>query len=394
MNILLGLFFVSLTLGQLAGIPVSPATTIYAHDIVLVMLLFAAVWKLKKKRIRRPKLFWPVTSFIGVGLLSLLINITRFPLSAMGQSSLYLVRWALYTGLYWVAFQDLVPALFWLWGVYASGIVFAFFGLVQYIWYPYLRNLSYLGWDPHLFRIFSTLFDPNFLGILFIFTLFVGAYLWKNRKYRPILAVGQGITTVAFLLTYSRSSYLAFIVALGVCLGLLKKWRLLIIIGVLFGGGLAILPRPGGEGVNLFRTVSTFARFGDWERGVALIREAPLFGYGFNTLRYVQRAKGWIDESQTISRAGAGLDNSFEFVWATTGVIGMAFYLWLLVRMFRLGNYLMASGKDRFLGILYVSVGAGVLVHGLFLNSLFYPWVLLWWWIVTGVVERTGDMRG
>lgn len=389
MKLLFIIFFVSLTLGQIGAIPLGTSTTLYAHDIVLTVILFAALIA-KKKPSAKPKLWLPIVSFVGAGLLSLLVNISRFSLPVLGQSSLYLVRWTLYAGLYWIVLEDFVPVIFWLRGLYLAGVGLAAFGLIQYVWYPYLRNLSYLGWDPHLYRVFSTLFDPNFLGLIFVFTLFIGVYLWGKGKYRMIIGMGEVLTGVAFLLTYSRSGYLALVVALTVLLGFIKKWSVLGGLIGLLAAGIVLLPRPGGEGVNIMRTVSTAARFGNWERGLVLIRQSPVFGYGFNTLRSVQRTKGWIDESQGISRAGAGLDNSFEFVWATTGVVGLAAYGWLLGSMYALGLQRITKGKYHLLAIMYIALGIGMVVQSLFLNSLFYPWILLWWWIMTGALERAG----
>ena len=48
--------------------------------------------------------------------------------------------------------------------------------------YPDLRNLWYLGWDPHYYRVFATLLDPNYVGILLVLTIFVWIYIWVNNK--------------------------------------------------------------------------------------------------------------------------------------------------------------------------------------------------------------------
>ena len=249
---------------------------------------------------------------------------------------------------------------------------------MQYVWYPYLRNLYYLGWDPHLYRVFSTLLDPNFAGIIFAFTLFLGAYLWQKTKRQSLVLLSQLLTLVALFLTYSRSSYVAFFLGGFIFVLRLKMAKLGLVLAAVFIAILLLLPRPGGEGVKLFRTVSTFARLGNWQRGMELIREAPLLGHGFNTLRYVQRAKGWVDDSTIVSKAGAGIDSSIQFVWATTGVVGLAMYGWLFFRMLQMARTSTA----------YLATLGAVLVHSAFSNSLFYPWVLLWLWILTGSIER------
>jgi hypothetical protein len=234
---------------------------------------------------------------------------------------LYALRWIAYASLYLVVWYSSIPALWWLWGLYGTGLLIGGIGVAQYIWYPYLRNLSYLGWDPHLYRVFSTLFDPNFAAVFFVATLFLGALLWHKTNNKWLLVVGQSLSLLVLFLTYSRSGYLAFIAGILVCAWCLRNGRAAVM--MIFGFLLLLffLPHPAGEGVKLFRTVSTFARLGNWQRGTVLIAGAPVFGYGFDLLRYEQHTRGWIDERTTPSKAGAGLDNSLQFVWATTGIM-------------------------------------------------------------------------
>lgn len=370
------IFFIALTLGQLGAVSLGSGITIYSHDIVLSVLLIW--WIFSQRKTFDAKLTHSIVLFIIAAVISLIANTGKLPINQLFEGSLYLVRWILYAAIYWIVTSGRLSFTFWLWGLFASGSALAGLGIVQYFFYPYLRNLYYLGWDPHLYRVFSTLLDPNFAGIIFVFTLFLGIYLWKLNRHRHILFFVQTVTLCAFFLTFSRSSYLAGILGLMIVLFHTKGLKWLLPIGVLFIGILFLLPKPDGEGVRLFRTVSTFARLGNWQRGVELIREAPIFGHGFNTLRYVQQAKGWVDESEFPSKAGAGLDNSFQFIWATTGIVGFVSYVVLLIQMFRIGRK----------NILLRSSLVALLVHSQFSNSLFYPWVMIWMWILVGIVER------
>lgn len=387
MKIIALLFFVGFVTGQLTPLPLGPGITAYSHDIFLFLLFIVFVISHRKKRLPKPQLFVPAAAFVLSGVLSLLVNLGRFPLPEVISGSLYLLRWVFYASFYWIVVESALASSFWLWGLYASGVALAGLGLVQYAWYPYLRNLSYLGWDPHLYRVFSTVLDPNFAGILFVLTIFLGLSLWQEKKYRAVVLIGQGVTLLAFFLTFSRSSYLAFFVGLSIFLSQTKRIKVLIPLVAAFVIGVVLLPKPDGEGVRLFRTVSTFARFGNWERGVELIREAPLFGYGFNTLRFVQRAKGWVDDSAMVSKAGAGLDNSFEFIWATTGIVGVSAYLWLMWRILGLGKKARNQKSTHILGSAYTASLGAIIIHSMFSNSLFYPWVMLWFWGLTGSLE-------
>lgn len=357
------LFLGSLLLGQLGGISVYPGAVIYAHDIILFILLVFAV--IQKKIRRYPRLTRPIGMFIAAGVVSLLVNVHRFTPVQLAVASLYLVRWALYAGLYVLVLQDYVKRKVWLAGLYAVGVSFGILGLFQFSLYPDLRNLSYLGWDPHFYRLFSTFLDPNFAGLFLVLTLFLGMYFWKKKNMRVWIIMGESIALVSLLLTYSRSSYLALIAGLVFGALRVKKWMLLFAVGA-FIAGIVYLPKIPGSTLTLLRRDSTVARFDNWQHGAKLIGGAPIFGHGFNTLRFV---------------TPFGLDSSIEFITATTGFIGLAAYGYLL--------YCMIKGKDLIYQASFVALG----IHSLFVNSAFYPWIMIWVWILTGEAEKvSGDI--
>lgn len=388
MTALVFLFFATLIAGQLGGVSVAPGVTVYAHDaLVAIIVTVFFVGKL----MRRKPVVWgllgpPIGAFIAVGLLSLLVNVGAFTSADLAQGSLYLVRWIVYALLYFVVLGSPLAGSLWLWELYLAGVGVAILGLVQYVWYPYLRNVYYLGWDPHLGRVFSTFLDPNFVGLFLLLTLFLGIALWKKyRRFRVLLIIGEGMSTVALLLTFSRSSYLALAISILLFIVISKLWRVGLVFLFLFFLLVFFLPKSG-EGQRLDRIVSTFARVGNWQRSLALFSEAPIFGHGFNTLRAIQTQRGWVQEGDIVSRAAGGVDNSILFLGITTGVIGIFAYGWLLLQMIRLG--LAIQNKDPLLGAIYVSSLVAVFVHSQFNNSLFYPWILVWMWIVSGVVSR------
>jgi len=364
MKLLTILFLGSLLLGQMGGLSPWPGVVVYVHDIILAILVVLYI-----KKIRRSKLIIPIAAFIAAAILSLLVNVWRFPLPELGLGSLYLVRWALYGALYVLVLQNYVDPKLWLKGLYAVGVGFGILGLIQFFLYPDLRNLMYLGWDPHYYRVFSTLLDPNFLGIILVFTLLLGFGI-LTKKNRMVVIAGQLVSFVALLLTYSRSSFLALGAAIVVWAVIQKRWKLFIILAA-FACLLVILPKIPGDTLSLTRLDSSLARVGNWQESLQLIAKAPVFGYGFNTLRYLSPAAGDI-----VSKAAAGVDSSVLFILATTGIVGCAAYANLFISMIRTGRHT----------TFYIASLSALLVHSLFVNSLFYPWVMIWMWILTGAV--------
>jgi O-antigen ligase len=138
------------------------------------------------------------------------------------------------------------------------------------------------------------------------------------------------------------------------------------------------LPRPGGEGVRLERTSTATARINNWQQSLDLITKKPVFGYGFNTLRYTQRDLGFLaEESWKQSHSGAGLDSSFLYILSTTGVFGFIVYLWLLTMFFKT--------DFKKCNIFIKGFVVALISHSLFNNSLFYSFIMIYFWIITGM---------
>ena len=373
--------------GQLTSLPLFANARITLLDIsVLIVLLYGAYQSRKKRFI--PPHWAPILSFAAVALISLAATWGHVPTYVVGGGLLYVFRWIVYAALYWVSASAVIPAASWFALLIGSSVAIGLIGMLQYVWYPDLRNLYYLGWDPHYQRLFSTLLDPNFTGILLGMAAIMLLSVMGKGKSSAWKLAGLSVTVVSLILTYSRSSIAAFAVGL-VVLGIVTKRTMLIIgVTVLLVIGLVLAPRTG-EGQNLFRTVSSYARLGNAERGLSLIREKPVMGHGFNILRFIAAERSWIDERTAPSRAGNGLDASLLFVGATTGIVGIAVYGWLLVSFIRLGlSGIKAKPAVRTVAAGYLASCAALLVHSLFINSLFYPWVLVWMWVGLGAMER------
>jgi O-antigen ligase len=376
MLLIFALFFLSLLLGQLGSFMPVPGITIYTHDAVLLLLFITACIVSLRRKKYIPLLVRPIVVFILVALASLLINVSKFGWSAVGISSLYLFRFSAYASLYYIVTQRYVPEKVLLRWLYYFGTGISILGLIQFVLYPQLQNLSYLGWDPHYYRLFSTLFDPNFAGIIIVLTIFLGIHQISKDKNRWLTLL-EVINAIALFLTYSRSSWGACM--LGICIWILwtKRWK----VGLCLAVSILILlsiPTPGGKTLRLLRTESTFSRISNWKETIQIIRKSPVIGYGFNTLRYVHKDQSMYVTDAPLSRAASGVDNSFLFVFATTGIVGFITFLWII------GKTLKNN-----VSVLYVCILSALGFHSLFTNSLFYPWVMIWFWIFIGVRERS-----
>ena len=365
--------------GRIADIPVL-GVRISLLDCSVVAVLLVALFRQKKRFI--PRLWGPVLGYAFGTLLSVLVNTGTVPLVWSGVGVLYVIRFLLYAALYWVAASDtfevgsLLTPLVW------SGVGIAALGFIQLVLYPNLRNLYYLGWDPHVGRLFSTLLDPNFTGIYLALTALLLLYGWGEKKHM-LSRLGFVVVSVALLFTYSRSSIAAYGAGLLVWGMLTGRKKLIGVLLILAVAGLVLLPR-GSEGQNILRSTSSMARLGTAASGIEIFLARPVLGTGMNTL-LMKHA----DTAPIPSRTGTGIDTSLIAVAAADGLLGLFFIVWFLVACVFLGKTGLAkSTRLREESALYLAALSAIFVHSLFVNSLLYPWVLVWLFVGTGVIER------
>lgn len=372
------LFIFLFPFGQLTQIPFIDIR-IYAQDIVLLLLWACILINHERvKSIIKTKVFLPTVIFIAVATISLFFACVTLPIKDVFISSLYLLRFVGYAGI-GIAVWRIVSEKQKQKGIIETGLILAgtltsIFGLFQYVFYPDLRNLYYLGWDPHFLRVFGTFFDPNFIGLIITLTILLIAFSSsvKDIKIKGVLLLINGI---ALALTYSRSSYLAFLVAfIAVCI-MQKKKKLAALILCLSVVVLILLPRgKQSEGIQLERIASIGSRIESVNRGITIFSKSPIFGVGFNTLKYYQPYKiQYFDGKEVPNNSSSGIENSFVFLLATTGILGFGAYMVVLKNMY--------IGGD---AVLKASLIA-VTIHSLLNNSLFYPWIMAWIWIMVGI---------
>lgn len=385
------LFF--LPFGVILRINVLKAVYIYPTDIILSMIFLITLILIRERRVSLFKLnyFKSFYFFIIVAILSLVINAQNLFLSSFLTSFLYILRLMIYSSLLF-AFNFLEQKFnkIYILLLAVSGLIFVLFGLGQYFLYPDLRNLYYLGWDEHLYRLFSTFLDPNFSGAYFvlIFLLLSSVFLFTSKiKGKLIISIGLILTLISIFLTYSRSTYLMFIFAISLFLFLIGRKKLIIFFFLIFILGIIFLPKNlKSEGVNLLRTASISARQHEYENAFAISKDHFLLGVGFNAYRYTQQSYGFLNKKDwETNHAAAGVPNSYLFVLATTGIVGLIVFLnfWFGV-LKRIGKSKIT--QDYFKIAIFCSI-FGVLLHSFFENTLFFPFILIWIFILLGSLK-------
>lgn len=231
------------------------------------------------------------------------------------------------------------------------------FGLIQYFLWPDFTAFSAFNWDPHLYRLVSTFFDPTFTGLIYLIFL-IKTYLNQCAKPSRMNLILIILTYIALALTYSRSTYLALVVVSFFYSLKIKQFKIFYFTLILILATILILPRNPGEGTKLERTSSIKAKIENYQEGIGVFTQSPFIGHGYDNLAYVRQIK--IPQSHS----NAGFDSSLLTILCTTGLMGLFLFLLGLKNFYTKNNLLSQMAL------------IAVLVHSLFANSLLYPWTL------------------
>lgn len=395
LKIIFSLLILSLPIAEIGRFQFSNGVAFSINDIFLTILVISWIGYLilNKKKINKNNLTKPILIFIGVSLISLILNISHLSLMNFLISFSYLLRWVMYAAIFFIVkefdnkFKHKIPYLM----LFSGGVV-VMAGYVQYFLYPSLKNLFYLGWDEHLYRMFSSFLDPNFAGSFFVllFILVLGLFydFFRRKLFKQVFVLGILETLVLFsiYLTYSRSAFIMLALSLSAFLFLIKKWKLIIFALIILLLIVFIVPKSfQTEGTNLLRTFSSEQRITSSQVALKIFQSSPVFGVGFNTYRYAQNRIGLNNEIWQTTHSGAGTDNSFLFVLATTGIIGLVSYLYFVLSIFSLAK---KNFKNNVFSLILFSSLAGLIVNSFFINSLFYVFILEWIWITASLIEN------
>lgn len=395
-SISLGILLIALLAGQLIRIkiPGSEGGAILLLDIVVPIVVLA--WILRRLFERKTRkinfLALPIVSFVIIAGFSFILGSSALQTNEIMISFFYLARWIAYAGIYFVIADRASEKDFRkiLWILVIAGLIFALGGIWQYIYFPNFSQMAALaGWDPHYYRVLSSFFDPNFAGgflamiLLLILYLMFTAKKWEEKFglfiiFLPIL--------LAFILTYSRSSYLAFAIMLSF-IGLVRYPKIflagtIIALVVIFSFPKAVQRIEGARKID----VTASARIQSWQKAWQIITDYPVFGVGYNAFAFVQQQYGFIETTKVHSAAGS--DSSLLTILATTGFLGLGAYLAIwLVLMAKSWQIFKRRSPYQYFGLIFLTIILGLFAHSQFVNSLLYPAIMIYIWILAGLLN-------
>ena len=373
--------------GQVIRIPIvsSGAITLTDISVAITVITFLFLILISKKPLYFPKkIFYMFLLFCLSAFASTLLALNNFTPNQILESSLFLIRFILYFLIVVVSINVIKKNKItqWLNAVLFVGLIFTLIGILQIILIPDLSFLTIWGWDPHRSRLTSSLIDPNFSGLLISTFLTIALVLYLHKKTKLYL-----LETVIFfssiILTFSRSSYLALMTAI-IIIGLMKSSKIIVITILLFVviifASEKVQERISGA-FNLDET--TQARFESWQNALAIFRQNLIFGVGFNTYRFAQNKYGNFSLDNPIGgHSGSGSDSSFALVAATTGILGLSAFLLFLISIVKLITKNVAHNHLR---LMATAAFFSLLIHSQFVNSFFYPQIMVVIWLLIGL---------
>jgi len=319
-------------------------------DIAIILLALVNIFQhFKTKDLKIKNKFF--TYFLVFSWIFLVFNLFKYQIYSL-KPVFYLIRLSCLLSFFIlpINLNLKIKKLF-----YISIIANIIFGLIQYFFWPNFTYFDALNWDPHLYRLVSTFFDPTFTALIYLFFI-IKLFLDKKLPYRwPLLVISY----LALVLTYSRSTYLCFLLAFTFISINLKNFKIFLISFLLITCSLFFLPRQPGEGTKLERTSSIKAKIENYQEGWQTFIKSPLIGFGYNNLSFVRQIKN------PTSHANSGFDGSIMTLLTTTGIIGTVLFLFGLKQIYIKSDLV----KKTFILV--------ILFHSIFANSLLYPWILL-----------------
>ena len=371
-------------IGLLLRIKLSANVYVVPQDVIVgIIAVMTLYYFIRRKRTPNSKFFKFQLLFVLVGVVSLIINYVLHTDVKFIQSLLYPLRYLAYLSLIVAPLNSsLLKQMKML--ILLSGTLIVVIGFWQFFFYYDLYKLFYLGWDNHLYRMFSTFLDPNFSGVFFVIFLFYLLWGITSNKFKYVYKeiIIAFCTLIAMYLTFSRTALMALFAGIISFAVLKKKMKEVLLVIVLLIAFLFLISDTHVEGLNPLRIASSSKRIDSVKESLDIISKNSVFGVGFNAFRYAQLRYGYRNEKgASWSNADAGTDNSFLFVASTTGIVGLTVYL---ISLYYLGKDTITKQKK--IRIVLLPIMISVFAASLFTNVLFYTPILTFWFLTMRVM--------
>ncbi len=230
---------------------------------------------------------------------------------------------------------------------------------------------------------------PNDLSawMLILLMPLLSLFAWGVKSIRTKLILGVSLFPFLFLffLANTRGAWIGFFTSLFLILFLKNKKMLILVILII----MLIVPfLPKDKVENIVGLSSMKDRFSMWQTGFEILKEHPIIGNGVNTF-FVKFKEFRNDEFKGLR--GSHAHNGYLQIAADTGIVGLSFFLLIIIQAFMAGIRTVRRMGNKFGNALCLGIGSGILaflIHSFFdtnLHSL--PLIILFWFAVAVLIS-------
>jgi putative inorganic carbon (hco3(-)) transporter len=281
----------------------------------------------------------------------------------------------------------------------AMAVLFAAVGIWQWTTHGVFWNERLLESNAYdaFYRVNSLFWDPSIYGRFLVLALLVALAALLFGRYAGTwtglaLAAGIGLFWTGLLFSFSQSSFVAL--AAGVVVAAVVAWRWRALAAVVVAAAVMVpvgIAAPQFERVRNRLTDASPTRITSHRStlvggGVDIWLDHPAAGVGIGGFN-----QAYLRREQPVAPAKGASHTTPVTVAAETGVVGFAFYVWLLVATivlaFRRLDVATAAGRARMIGgICFVAVA----VHSVFYSAFFEDPLTWGFMALVAVAARAG----
>lgn len=317
-------------------------------EIASVILIIVYLFKNKRFAFRQYELHifgWLILTAVVSTITTLRYN---FSLSELAYGLMYPLRVVLVVLTANVCFEcfkhygvNNIKIINYILNLYIVECMIGFFQLafypIAYDFYDVFQNIGFYiaNPDPHIGRLVSLYFDPNFLASCLIIPAAISLYEWKNGlKYRLIYFAIYGFTIV---LTDSRSGILGLMIIITFSIFERKNTKKALLSELVLIVGVAIIiiimfnanSRIALKILNTVNDSSAQARVDSWQIGIDIITQHPIIGIGYNMIGTYREQ---ILNTDIALATGYGNDSSLVVICICSGLIGIIYFIVTLTK--------------------------------------------------------------
>lgn len=250
-------------------------------------------------------------------------------------------------------------------------------------------------------RAIGSIGQSNDLGAflaLFAVPALAGLFGVKNWFGRAVLATIFVLACIGVMMSLSRGSMVALVAGVFVVAWMSSRWAFGLLVAVLLLSPLwapdYVKDRVASSSMEVEGTdevtvdMASEARLQTWQSILEVVRSHPIDGVGFTGLAYVLPEVG---EGLGLEEVKDSAHNTWLRMLAETGVIGLALFVWLMWKAWRLGFEAMRRARaafDRALGIGLCGAVVTLAVNCAFGDRFFNVVIASSFWILCALAER------